>query len=81
MTADSFVAMRAELDQINWLIAQLSADVPQPTTDTDAAEVVELGNKSKASSGIVTSRCVYIALPASRMRALPIARTSPRVSA
>ena len=54
MTADSFVAMRAELDQINWLIAQLSADVPQPTTDTDAAEVVELGNKSKASLGIAT---------------------------
>jgi hypothetical protein len=45
VTAGSVVAMKAELDQINWLIEQISADVQPPLTEHNAAEVVELGNK------------------------------------
>jgi hypothetical protein len=51
VTAEAFVAMKAELDQINWLIGQLSAEVP-PSIAPDGAEVVELGSKTEMSLGV-----------------------------
>jgi hypothetical protein len=45
VTAESVVAMKAELDQINWLIEQLSAETAPPTP-APIPEVVELGSKT-----------------------------------